>query len=357
MLRKLLMALMLFMLTLGAAAEPLTTPEPLLEAEESAAFVEMMFRAAAGVTKDGEWAYRDGMTLEQRLARNEECAAYRARTLPWLVAALTPYEADALPTPEPTATPEPPQELEITYTTADSWAAFFETELGNAFIDRLAMLGAQDEETALELSRCITQEWLAQIDHEKLTEMNEDYLFWIYAPGTQIDYPVVQDEGNDYYLNHLFNKERNAAGTLFADYRNQPQLLDPNTVVYGHHMRNDSMFGTLTDYEDQEYYEANPLMLVFHEEEIALLHVFACYTTDSGDHCYQLAISGEENMNYFVRKAKEKSNVNCAVEVTHEDRIVTLSTCAYDFENARYVVLTRVNSVWKRPKEWVAVTP
>ena len=122
-------------------------------------------------------------------------------------------------------------------------------------------------------------------------------------------------------------------------------------------MRNDSMFGTLTDYEDQEYYEANPVMLVFSAEEIALLEVFACYTTDSGDHCYRLAISGEENMNYFVRKAKEKSDVNCAVEVTHEDRIVTLSTCAYDFENARYVVLTRVNSVWKRPKEWTAVTP
>jgi len=355
MLRRWIAVVLLTLTAAGALAE--TTPEPLLEAEESAAFVETMFRAAAGVTKDGEWAYREGMTLEQRLARNAECAAYRERTTPWLLAALTPYEADTQPTPEPTAAPKPTAEPEITYTTSDSWAAFFETELGTAFVQRLGELGAQDEETALELSRRVTQEWLTQVDHEKLTEMNEDYLFWLYAPGTQIDYPVVQDEGNDYYLNHLFNKERNAAGTLFADYRNQPQLLDPNTVVYGHHMRNDSMFGTLTDYEDQEYYEANPVMLVFHEEEIALLEVFACYTTDSGDHCYQLAISGEENMNYFVRKAKEKSDVNCAVEVTHEDRIVTLSTCAYDFENARYVVLTRVKSVWKRPKEWTAVTP
>ena len=358
MLKRLLCAAVIVLLIMAhAVAEPLTTPEPLLEAEESAAFVEAMFRAATGVTKDGEWDLREGMTLEQRLARNDACADYRARTLPWLEAALLPYEADAQPTPEPTATPQPTGEPEIVYTTADSWAAFYTTELGNAFIGRLAALGAQDEESALALSRRVTQEWLAQIDHEKLREMNGDYLLWLYAPGTQIDYPVVQDEGNDYYLSHLFNGDRNAAGTLFADYRNQPQLLDPNTILYGHHMRNDSMFGTLTDYEDQEYYEANPYMLATSENEIALLEIFAGYTTDSGDHCYQLAISGEENMNYFVRKAEEKSDFNTSVEVTHEDRVVTLSTCAYDFENARYVVLTRVRSVWKRPIEWTAVDP
>ena len=171
MLRKMIAALLLAVLSAGALAE--ATPEPLLEAEESAACVEMMFRAAAGVTKESEWAYREGMTLEQRLARNEECAAYRARTLPWLIAALTPYpDPQAAPTPCPT--PEPG---EITYTTSDSWAAFYETELGSAYAAKLAALGAQDEESALELSRRITQEWMAQVDHAKLREMNEDYLF------------------------------------------------------------------------------------------------------------------------------------------------------------------------------------
>ncbi|MBQ7887827.1 MAG: class B sortase, partial [Clostridia bacterium] len=280
MLRKLLFTLIAASFLLSAAlAEPEATLEPLLPAEESAAFVEAMFRAATGVTKEGEWEYREGMSLEQRLKRNEECADYRARTLPWLEAALLPYEADALPTPEPTATPEITDEPEIVYTTTDSWAAFYQTELGNAFLERLAALGAQDEESALALYRRIKQEWLAQVYHAKLREMNADYQLWLYAPGTQIDYPVVQDEGNDFYLSHLFNGDRNAAGTLFADYRNQPGLLDPNTILYGHHMRNDSMFGTLTDYEDQEYYEANPYMLVYSEDEIALLEIIAGYTT------------------------------------------------------------------------------
>jgi len=127
MLKKLICAALLAILAAtGAHAEALPTPEPLLPPEESAAFVEAMFRAAAGVTKDGEWDYREGMTLEQRLARNDECADYRARTLPWLEAALMPYEADVLPTPTPSPTPAPEG---IVYTTSDSWAAFFESDL------------------------------------------------------------------------------------------------------------------------------------------------------------------------------------------------------------------------------------
>ena len=339
--------LVLFALPVLAQEDALTMPP-----EEAGAFVEAMFRAAAGVSFQGEWDFREGMTLEQRLARNGERAEYRARTLPWLEAALLPYpdpEAMPTPTPAPTATPAPEETPETVYTTADSYAAFMESELGNAFLDLMRVYGAADEESALALSRRVTQEWMAQIDHEMLRGMNGDYLLWLYAPGTQIDYPVVQDEGNDYYLSHLFNGDRNASGTLFADYRNLPDFLDPNTIIYGHHMRNDSMFGTLTDYEDQEYFEANPYLLVYNEKEIALLEVFAGYTTDSADHCYNLAIYGEKEMNYFIRKAAEKSDFNTTVEVTHLDRIVTLSTCAYAFENARYVLLTRMHSIWQKP--------
>lgn len=355
MLKRLIAAGLLALLVIAGASAQEATPEPLLKEEESAAFVEAMFAAAAGVTFEGEWKHREGMTLEERLMRNEECADYRARTLPWLKAALTPdEEAELIFTPTPGPTPQPE---EIVYTTTDSWAAFYETEPGAAFLQKLRELGAQEEEAALRISRRVTQEWMAQVEHEKLREMNEDYRLWIYAPGTQIDYPVVQDEGNEYYLNHLFNGDKNAAGTLFADYRSHPELRDPNTIIYGHHMRNDSMFGTLTDYEDQEYYEANPYMLVFSEEEIALLEIFAGYTTDSSDHCYRLAISGEENMNYFVRKAKEKSDFNSEVQVTHLDRMMTLSTCAYDFVNARYVVIARVDSVWQKPEEWMLMWP
>jgi len=346
--RKLIGALLLVLCVSSAAAQEAVV-EPLLPPQESAAFVEAMFRAASGVTFKGEWDYRDGMTLEQRLARNDECADYRARTLPWLEYALLPYpEEEAQPTPSPTPehTPAPDAEMQVEYTTGDSYAAFMENELGRAFLAQLAAVGGTDEESALELSRRVTQEWMAQIDHAMLREMNTDYLLWIYAPGTQIDYPVVQDDGNEYYLNHLFNGKRNASGTLFLDYRNLPQLLATTTLIYGHHMRNDSMFGTLTDYEDQEYFEANPYLLIFNDREIALLEVFAGYVTDSSDHCYNLAISGEEEMTYFIRKAEQKSNFNSGVDVTHLDRIVTLSTCAYAFEHARYVVLARINSIW-----------
>lgn len=354
MLKRGLAVLLMLLCASCALAESAASPEPLLPAQEAAAVVQAMFCAAAGTTFKGEWDYRDGMTLEQRLARNGECAAYRARTLPWLEAALTPEPGpDALPSPSPASAPS--EQEEPVCTTTDSYEAFLGSELGQAFLALLSPLGGTDEESCLALSRRIAQEWMAQIEHETLREMNGDYLFWIYAPGTQIDYPVVQHTGNDYYLNHLFDRRRNAAGTLFIDYRNLPDLRDPNTIIYGHHMRNDSMFGTLTDYEDQEYFEANPYMLIFSEKEIVLLEIFAGYVTDSGDHCYDLAISGEEAMNYFIRKAVQKSNFNTTVEVTHLDRIVTLSTCAYAFENARYVLLARQRTLWQAPQEWLVM--
>jgi len=355
MLKKLLCAVLFLSLWVTAALGE-ATPEPLLPSKESAAFVEAMFRAAAGVTAEGEKALRKNMTREEQEARNAQCALYREKTRPWLFLALMPedeMQSALTPSPTPQATPVPDEGMEPIYTAEDSFAAFHETELGSAFLARLNELGAADAESALALSRRITQEWMAQVDHEKLLDMNEDYVLWMYAPGTQIDYPVVRDEGNDYYLDHLFSRKRNAAGTLFIDYRNLPDLLDPNTIIYGHHMRNDSMFGSLTDYEDQAYFEANPYMLIFSAEEIALLEVFSGYVTDSEDHCYDLAISGEKSMNDFVERAKRKSNFDTTVEVTPGDRMVTLSTCAYAFENARYVVIARIASIWTKPDEWM----
>ena len=351
MLKKLFAAALILLCASCALAQDEAPLEPLLPAQESALVVEALFRAATGVTFEGEWDYRDGMTLEQRLARNDECADYRAKTLPWLIYALTPEGENALKNSRRAADVEGEEAPAPVYTTADGYAAFESNELGLAFLAMLKPLGGVDEASALALSRRIIQEWMAQIDHEALKEMNEDYLCWIYAPGTQIDYPIVQHTGNDYYLNHLFDRRRNAAGTLFIDYRNLPDFADPNTIIYGHHMRNDSMFGTLTDYEDQEYFEANPYMLLFNGEEITLLEIFSGYVTDSSDHCYDLAISGQEDKSYFIRKAEQKSNFNTALEVTHVDRIVTLSTCAYVFENARYVVLTRQKPLWQKPED------
>jgi len=207
-------------------------------------------------------------------------------------------------------------------------------------------MGAEDMDACLALTKEICAQWMTEIDHEMLAEMNGDYRCWIYAPGTQIDYPVVQGEDNSRYLKRLFNGERNSAGTLFVDYRNLPDFQDPNTLIYGHHMRNDSMFGTLTDYAEQTYYEGHPIMLVMTPDEIFLLEIFAGYTTSDKDHCYDIAISDEEDMAAFIEEAVRKSDFVSGVQVQTTDRLVTLSTCAYAFEDARYILIGRIVPVW-----------
>lgn len=323
-----------------------------MEAEEIHAFIELMFAAATGTTADIEKELRADMTVEEIGERNAANAAYRARTLPWLIAVFRPEGAALEPTPEmiPEPTPEAtlsPEALPV-YTVEDSFTAFSETEAGMEYLALMETMGGEDMEMCLLITREICNAWMAQVDHEMLSEMNGDYRCWIYAPGTQIDYPVVHGEDNSYYLKRMFNGEKNSAGTLFIDYRNLTGFQDPNTLIYGHHMRNDSMFGTLTDYVNQAYYEAHPYILLMSAEEICIVQLFAGYTTNDRDHCYDIAISDEEDMRAFLNEALRKTNFLSFVQVEPFDRLVTLSTCAYAFEDARYIALGRLETVWRK---------
>lgn len=307
--------------------------EPVWSADEVHAAVDMMFLAAAGTTAEEGEALREDMSEDELLALNEEMALYRCLTLPWIMAAFGHA---------PEAESDEETQEEIKWSPEDSYEAFSLNEYGRQYVDMLAEMGGEDFETALILMREICSLWLSEIDHVKLTDLNSEYAFWLFAPGTQIDYPVVQTKDNDFYLHRLFNGEWNAAGTLFVDYRNLPDFQDPNTLIYGHHMRNDSMFGALTDYADQAWYDAHPFMLVVSPSGIYIVEIFAGYTTSHKDHCYDIAISDEEDMRDFLDVAFAKSDFASGVNVETMDTLVTLSTCAYAFENARYIAIGRL---------------
>lgn len=337
-----------------------------MPSEEVHAVVEAMFLAAAGVEEGEEiqlWkTLRSG---EERTARSAANADYRARTLPWLLEAFAPGNRPetemhtARPTPSPapvpTATPvplctqtPPPAQPEPGFTVEDSWEAFAGNPYGAAFLVLLTPYGAEDAVTAMAVTQAVVQRWLAEIDHAGLAEINGHYQLWLYAPDTPIDYPVVQCGNNSYYLDRMFNRKSNPAGTLFIDYRNLPDFDDPNTLIYGHHMRDSSMFHSLTDYDTPGYFDAHPFMLAVSGKEIYVIEVFAGYVTTSRDHCYDIAISDAEDMRQFVDTALRKSDFTSHVEIDcHADRLVTLSTCAYNFENARCIIIGRLNRVWK----------
>lgn len=370
--RILAMLLAAAMLLGGALAEETEEPagENAMTTEEVHAIIEALFAAAAGTTTEAENEAREEMTEEELTLRNAANAEYRAKTLPWLMEAIRPEEEidpnatltltpspspTPTPTPQPTETPAPDASIEPeptmpVWTVEDSYGAFLENEQGMAYLELLKPLGGEDLESCMEATKAVCEMWLAEIDHERLSLINEDYAFWLYEPDSRIDYPVVQGEDNNRYLDRMFNGERNAAGTLFVDYRNLGGFLDPNTLIYGHNMRNNSMFGALTEYTYQAYYEAHPYMLAVSADEMYLVEIFAGYVTSDEDHCYDIAISDEEDMRVFVDTALRKSDFESGVNVLTTDRLVTLSTCAYVFEDARYIALGRLTQVWKAQK-------
>lgn len=343
--KKLLCLLLTLLMFPCALAEDAPNPVDTLSSDELHTLVEALFQAASGVKEWDELTLWKSLTAAEQETRSLENAAYRALTFPFLRDAFAMEAASAEPA-DTSESAEPADIAEPAVTLADSYAALSGNAFGQAYLALLVPLGGTDAESALDVTRAILRRWLDEIDHEKLAGINEDYRCWIYAPNTPIDYPVVQCANNSYYLTRMFNRKSNPAGTLFMDYRNLPDLADPNTLIFGHHMRDGSMFESLTDYDGAGYFEAHPFMVLIRADAVYLVEVFAAYVTDGKDICYDIALSDEEDMRALVGHALDKSDFDAHVEVDPSaDRLVTLSTCTYVFDNARYVVLGRLTEV------------
>lgn len=113
-----------------------------------------------------------------------------------------------------------------------------------------------------------------EIDFAGLKAVNLDVIAWIQIPALDISYPVVQGKDNAYYLHHLFSGESNINGSIFVDCHNQPDFTDQNTIVYGHNMKNGSMFGTLDKYQDKELFEQHPEFYLYLPDKILKYRIF-----------------------------------------------------------------------------------
>lgn len=174
-----------------------------------------------------------------------------------------------------------------------------------------------------------------KIDFAKLKQKNSDAIAWIKVNGTDIDFPVVKGTDNSYYLTHNFDKEKNKAGWIFADYRNKFDVTDKNIIIYGHNMKNGSMFASLKDVIKEEWYnnENNKYIALITENENCKYQVFSVYQTETEEYYLQTNIS---NFKEFVEKIKGRSKKNFNVDIKETDSILTLSTCA---DNTKYRVV------------------
>lgn len=177
------------------------------------------------------------------------------------------------------------------------------------------------------------------VDFDALRAINPEIVGWLCCEDSPISYPVVQGRDNDYYLHHLFNGEVNGAGCLFLDAGNGGDFSDRNNVIYGHNMRDGSMFNSLAQYSDKAYYDAHPVMLLMTPTKNYRLEIFSCYVLSGWGDAWQLNFQSDADYNAWLMASWEASGTETNYQPREGDRIVTLSTCAYQFEDARYVVL------------------
>lgn len=177
------------------------------------------------------------------------------------------------------------------------------------------------------------------VDFAALSEINPDIVGWIYIEDTEISYPVVQGSDNQYYLKHLFSGEYNSSGCIFLDSRVAADFSDRHSILYGHHMKNGTMFSGLDKYKSQEYYDTHPMGLLMTPGGNYEVEFFAGYVASVADAAWDVGFGSDEEFEAWLDMARERSCFESDIPVAVTDRILTLSTCSYEFNNARFVLL------------------
>lgn len=181
---------------------------------------------------------------------------------------------------------------------------------------------------------------------EELKNINSDTVGWITVNNTKVNYPVVKSNNNDYYLNHSFDKSQNSFGWIYADYRSNFDILNQNTIIYGHNvLGTDLLFSSLTNTLNSAWYNnPNNLTITFNtEKESIKWQIFSIYLIPvTNDYLITNFNSGTSFLN-FVQKLKDRSIKDFGVEVKENDKMITLSTCYKDSSNRVVIHAKKIN--------------
>ena len=179
------------------------------------------------------------------------------------------------------------------------------------------------------------------VDFASVQKEGLNVLAWLYSADTLINYPVVIYGDNSHYLTHDYTGSHSSSGALFFDYRLSKQLDGQNLIIYGHHMKNRSMFGSLLQYQKQDYYDEHPTMYLLTQEKNYRIELFAAQFTDSEQKQFPVWFESDQKRQAFVQMAIADSTFQASDITYHtEDQIISLVTCAYSnyIKDAKFIV-------------------
>lgn len=179
-------------------------------------------------------------------------------------------------------------------------------------------------------------EKLAGTDLKALREVNPDVVGWIYLPGSQVNYPIVQGEDNQYYLEHTWDNKKNSAGSIFLETTNSADFSDSRSILYGHNMANMSMFAVLHYYANEYYVKTFPYVYLVTDEGVLRYEIYSTYNADVTGKTYALELD-HRHMASFIRMTLDESELDLGIIPADTDRILTLSTCTGNYDTRRVV--------------------
>lgn len=188
-------------------------------------------------------------------------------------------------------------------------------------------------------STSILADAMNELDLKVLQKENKDVVGWIMIPDTEISYPLLQGEDNTYYLEHTWEHTKSRGGSIFLEQMCSKDLTDYNTIIYGHRMKNRSMFGSLAFYNDKEYLEAHPYIYLADNQGCHIYEIYAVYETKTDGPVYQIEPFNDEMKKKFIEWTVQESVVDTGIVPELNERILTLSTCtAGNNQEKRWIV-------------------
>ena len=187
-------------------------------------------------------------------------------------------------------------------------------------------------------------ETLKETDLDALRQVNEDVIGWIMIPDTVIQYPLLQGEDNHYYLDYTWDKQQNRVGSIFMESTNSPDLSDFHTIIYGHNLREKTMFSPIRNYKKQTYWEEHPFVYVVTDAGVYRYDIYSSYEAGVTSDTYRLGFK-EQGKQVFIDMGLEQSVIDTGVVPETTDRILTLSTCTGNGHATRWVVHARLKMI------------
>lgn len=190
---------------------------------------------------------------------------------------------------------------------------------------------------------------LSSVDFTELLKQNEDTVGWLIVNNTNINYPVVQTTNNDYYLKHSFDKSKNYAGWVYADFRNNFDSLSKNTVIYAHGRKDGVMFGSLMNTLKKNWYTdtENQIIQLSTLKYNTMWQIFSIYKIEAESYYITTDFNSSESFEKFATTMTSRSVYDFGVNVNHDDKILTLSTC-YNDKGTRLVVQAKLVKIQER---------